>query len=207
MSDDTLWNLLLHAAHEAPEQVVVHVRGDGSEQAVTLRELLDAARGVAGALRAAGAEPGTSVPLVADRGEDFQVMFWGLVGADVLIVGGGLLTVGATRRVLADGLPPVAAAAEAVDRHWPPETMASCRAESLLHASGADVPLVRGLVDGPTALAYWRAMERTGVTAGPLHLLGQLVRPPVLRAAGLTPGAVTPGAGDLAPGAAPGGMS
>jgi predicted amino acid dehydrogenase len=112
---------------------------------------------------------------------------------DVLIVGGGLLTVGETRRVLADGLPSVAAAAEAVDRHWPPDTLASCRAESLLHACGAGVPLVRGLVDGPTALAYWRAMERTGVTAGPLHLLGRLVRPPAHRAAGLTPGAAPGG--------------
>ncbi|MFI9769612.1 amino acid adenylation domain-containing protein [Streptomyces sp. NPDC052415] len=96
---------------------------------------------------------------------------------DVLVVGGGLLTVGDTRRTLADGLPEAVASAEATAAYGIAGTLASCRAESLLHASGVDVPLVRGLVDAPTALAYWRAVEGAGVTAGPLHLLDQVVAP------------------------------
>ncbi|MFJ4691910.1 amino acid adenylation domain-containing protein [Streptomyces sp. NPDC088766] len=98
--------------------------------------------------------------------------------ADVLVLGGGLLTVGATRRTLADGLPDLVATSDAVARHGLPGTLASCRTESLLHAWGADVPLVRGLVDGPTALAYWRAVEQAGITAGPPHLLGHEVAVP-----------------------------
>jgi predicted amino acid dehydrogenase len=97
--------------------------------------------------------------------------------ADVLVLGGGLLTVGSTRRTLAEGLPGVVATAEAVARHGIPGTLASCRTESLLHACGADVPLVRGLVDAPTALAYWRAMEQAGITAAPPHLLDQVLEP------------------------------
>ncbi|MEV4947345.1 amino acid adenylation domain-containing protein [Streptomyces sp. NPDC053755] len=91
---------------------------------------------------------------------------------DVLVVGGGLMSVGDTRRTVADGLPGIVAAAEAAAQHGIAGTLASCRAESLLHASGADVPLVRGLVDAPTSLSYWRAVRAAGITAGPLHLLG-----------------------------------
>ncbi|MFJ1805622.1 MULTISPECIES: amino acid adenylation domain-containing protein [unclassified Streptomyces] len=105
---------------------------------------------------------------------------------DVLVVGGGLLTVGDTRRTLADGL--ADAAAEAAASYGIAGTLASCRAESLLYASGANVPLVRGLVDAPTALAYWRAVEGAGVTAGPLHLLGHVLEPPAV----IPPGLVTP---------------
>ncbi|MGW0917034.1 SDR family NAD(P)-dependent oxidoreductase [Streptomyces sp. NPDC002784] len=86
MSNDTLWNVLLDAARQAPEQVTVHVRGDGGELAVTYRQLLADAERVAAGLRAAGVAPGTCVPLVADRSEDFQVMFWGLVGAGLVPV-------------------------------------------------------------------------------------------------------------------------
>ncbi|MER6345050.1 non-ribosomal peptide synthetase/type I polyketide synthase [Streptomyces sp. NPDC001595] len=97
---------------------------------------------------------------------------------DVLVVGGGLLTVGVTRRTLADGLP--GAAAEAATSYGIAGTLASCRAESLLHAAGANVPLVRGLVDSDTALAHWRAAEAAGITAGPLHLLGHVLEPPTV---------------------------
>jgi hypothetical protein len=94
---------------------------------------------------------------------------------DVLIAGGGLLTIGTTRHLLADGLPSVTAALRGpAGQYTVADTMASCRVESLLHSHGADVPLVRGLVDTPTALAHWHALERAGVTAGPLHLLGQV---------------------------------
>ncbi|MEV0218240.1 amino acid adenylation domain-containing protein [Streptomyces sp. NPDC050704] len=90
---------------------------------------------------------------------------------DVLVVGGGLLAVGATERHVADGLPAPAAAGY-LAQPWLTGTVASCRLESLLHASGADVPLVHGLVDGSAALAYWQAVETAGVRAAPLHLLG-----------------------------------
>ncbi|MFF9063962.1 amino acid adenylation domain-containing protein [Streptomyces sp. NPDC014891] len=111
---------------------------------------------------------------------------------DVLIVGGGLLSVGAPGPVGADGsggaagrgeavvrrtapgLPPAVAAAYAA-RSWLPGTIASCRLESLLHAADPELPLVHGLVDARLAGAYWRGMAAAGVTAGPLHLLGHAV--------------------------------
>ncbi|MFE6856325.1 hypothetical protein ACFVDH_36720, partial [Streptomyces sp. NPDC057674] len=129
---------------------------------------------------------------------------------DVLIVGGGLLTVGAAgsggstgvggtvdvgesggvgesvglggsagisgsvERRTAPGVPPVVAAGYAA-RSWLPDTIASCRLESLLHAADPELPLVHGLVDARLALAYWRGVEAAGVTAGPLHLLGHEV--------------------------------
>ncbi|MFJ9623191.1 amino acid adenylation domain-containing protein [Streptomyces sp. NPDC101181] len=89
---------------------------------------------------------------------------------DVLVAGGGLLSVGATERRVAEGLP-----AAAVDGYsaqpWLPGAVASCRLESLLHASGAGVPLVHGTVDSTTAQAYWDAAEAAGAHAAPPHLL------------------------------------
>ncbi|MFG2555972.1 amino acid adenylation domain-containing protein [Streptomyces sp. NPDC048581] len=82
----TLLDVLLHAAAEAPGQVVVHVRGDGCERAVTFAELRDDALRVAGGLRAAGLEPGTPVPLLAELGENFQPMFWGALAAGLVPV-------------------------------------------------------------------------------------------------------------------------
>ncbi|MFE7274090.1 amino acid adenylation domain-containing protein [Streptomyces sp. NPDC057623] len=82
----TLLDVLRHAAEESPGQVVVHVRGDGSEHTVTFAELRDDALRVAGGLREAGLEPGTPVPLLADRGEDFQPMFWGALAAGLVPV-------------------------------------------------------------------------------------------------------------------------
>ncbi|MFE6176877.1 amino acid adenylation domain-containing protein [Streptomyces sp. NPDC056464] len=82
----TLVDVLLHAAEETPGQVVVHVRGDGAEHAVTFAELRDDALRVAGGLRAAGLEPGTPVPLLAALGEDFQPMFWGALTAGLVPV-------------------------------------------------------------------------------------------------------------------------
>ncbi|MFE6918324.1 amino acid adenylation domain-containing protein, partial [Streptomyces rubiginosohelvolus] len=78
--------VLLDAVREAPGQIVVHVRGDGSELTVTLRELLDDSLRVAGGFREAGVAPGTCVPLLADRSEDFQPMFWGAVAAGLVPV-------------------------------------------------------------------------------------------------------------------------
>ncbi|MEU3578281.1 amino acid adenylation domain-containing protein [Streptomyces globisporus] len=82
----TLLAVLLDAVREAPGQIVVHVRGDGSELTVTLRELLDDSLRVAGGFREAGVAPGTCVPLLADRSEDFQPMFWGAVAAGLVPV-------------------------------------------------------------------------------------------------------------------------
>ncbi|MEV5581027.1 amino acid adenylation domain-containing protein [Streptomyces parvus] len=82
----TLLDVLLGAVREAPGQIVVHVRGDGSELTVTLRELLDDSLRVAGGFREAGVAPGTCVPLLADRSEDFQPMFWGAVAAGLVPV-------------------------------------------------------------------------------------------------------------------------
>ncbi|MFD5201679.1 amino acid adenylation domain-containing protein, partial [Streptomyces sp. NPDC058375] len=84
--DMTLLDVLLDAVRESPGQVVVHVRGDGSELTVTLRELLDDSLRVAGGFREAGIAPGTCVPLLADRSEDFQPMFWGAVAAGLVPV-------------------------------------------------------------------------------------------------------------------------
>ncbi|MEU7738310.1 beta-ketoacyl synthase N-terminal-like domain-containing protein, partial [Streptomyces griseus] len=84
--DMTLLDVLLDAVREAPGQVVVHVRGDGGELTVSLSELLDESLRVAGGLRAAGVAPGTCVPLLADRSEDFQPMFWGAVAAGLVPV-------------------------------------------------------------------------------------------------------------------------
>ncbi|MFD4338927.1 amino acid adenylation domain-containing protein [Streptomyces anulatus] len=95
---------------------------------------------------------------------------------DVLVVGGGLLSAGPAERRVAEGLP-AAAAAGYLAQPLVPDTIASCRLESLLHASGAAVPLVHGPVDAATALAYWEAAEATGIRAAPLHLLTRTIDP------------------------------
>ncbi|MFE6622408.1 amino acid adenylation domain-containing protein [Streptomyces sp. NPDC057740] len=82
----TLLDVLVHSAEENPGQVVVHVRGDGSEHTVTFAELRDDALRVAGGLHAAGLRPGTAVPLLAASGEEFQPMFWGALAAGLVPV-------------------------------------------------------------------------------------------------------------------------
>ncbi|TDC73860.1 SDR family NAD(P)-dependent oxidoreductase, partial [Streptomyces hainanensis] len=62
------------------------VRGDGREHTVTLAALRDEAARVAGGCLAAGLTPGTPVPLLADRGDDFQAMFWGTLAAGLVPV-------------------------------------------------------------------------------------------------------------------------
>jgi predicted amino acid dehydrogenase len=90
---------------------------------------------------------------------------------DVLVLGGGLLHLGRTDREVASDLP-AAAAAGHLAQPWIEGTLASCRTESLLHAAGHRLPPVHGLVDAAAAHAHWEAMERAGITAAPLHLLG-----------------------------------
>ncbi|WP_461030164.1 AMP-binding protein, partial [Streptomyces sparsus] len=82
----TLPHLLWEAAEQAPGQVVVHVREDGSEHVVTFAELREEARRVAGGLLAAGLTPGTCLPLLADDGADFQALFWGALTAGLVPV-------------------------------------------------------------------------------------------------------------------------
>ncbi|WP_320779935.1 non-ribosomal peptide synthetase/type I polyketide synthase [Streptomyces sp. CRN 30] len=85
-ASQTLLDVLLDAADQAPGQVVVHVRGDGSEVAVTFRQLRDQSLRVAGGLLDAGVAPGTCVPLLAERSEAFQPMFWGALAAGLVPV-------------------------------------------------------------------------------------------------------------------------
>ncbi len=94
---------------------------------------------------------------------------------DVLVVGGGLLSAGTVERQVAEGLP-AAAVAGYLAQPSIPDTIASCRLESLLHASGTtDLPLVRGPVGTATGRAYWAAAEATGTRAAPLHLLTRTI--------------------------------
>ncbi|WP_432152355.1 amino acid adenylation domain-containing protein [Streptomyces sp. bgisy029] len=127
-------------------------------------------------------EPGTTVvddsfPHCFDTGRALGRMER---AKDVLVVGGGLLSVGTVERQVADGLP-AAAVAGYLAQPALPGTIASCRLESLLHASGTDVPLVRGPVDAATGLAYWAAAEAGGTDAAPLHLLTHAIGPDVVR--------------------------
>ncbi|MFJ9054459.1 amino acid adenylation domain-containing protein [Streptomyces bacillaris] len=122
-------------------------------------------------------EPGTTVvddsfPHCFDTGRAVSRMDR---ARDVLVVGGGLLSAGTVERQVADGLP-AAAVAGYLARPSIPDTIASCRLESLFHASGTtDLPLVRGPVDTATGRAYWAAAEATGTRAAPLHLLTRTI--------------------------------
>ncbi|GLY07126.1 hypothetical protein Acsp01_75050 [Actinoplanes sp. NBRC 101535] len=92
---------------------------------------------------------------------------------DVLVVGGGLLDLGAASRTVADGLPAVAASGQ----FRLPGAVASCQTESLLHATTPGLPAVCGPVTPEAAAAYWAALDAAGVRAAPLHLLSQEVSP------------------------------
>ncbi|MFD5986543.1 amino acid adenylation domain-containing protein [Streptomyces cyaneofuscatus] len=127
-------------------------------------------------------EPGTTVvddsfPHCFDTGRAIARMDR---ARDVLVVGGGLLSIGTVERRVADGLP-AAAVAGYLAQPSIPGTIASCRLESLLHASGTDVPLVRGPVGAATGLAYWAAAEASGTDAAPLHLLTRTIDAEVAR--------------------------
>ncbi|WP_328403361.1 amino acid adenylation domain-containing protein [Streptomyces sp. NBC_00390] len=84
--ETALLDVLVGAAEEAPDQTIVHVRGDGSEQVVTHRELRDESMRVAGGFIAAGLAPGSPVVLLADRSDEFQPLFWGAVAAGLIPV-------------------------------------------------------------------------------------------------------------------------
>ncbi|MFF2305411.1 amino acid adenylation domain-containing protein [Streptomyces sp. NPDC058128] len=122
-----------------------------------------------GLLTVGAAGSGGSAGVGGSAGADGSVDVGGSVG-----VGGSADISGSVERRTAPGLPPAVAAGYAA-RSWLPDTIASCRLESLLHAADPELPLVHGLVDARLALAYWRGVEAAGVTAGPLHLLGHAV--------------------------------
>ncbi|MEV6813078.1 amino acid adenylation domain-containing protein [Micromonospora sp. NPDC051296] len=106
---------------------------------------------------------------------------------DILVVGGGLLHVGPTRRDVPADLPPAPAALSGAALGLP-GAIASCRLESLLWTAAPDLPLVHGLVDDSTAAAYARALTGAGITAAPLHLLHHLIEPDL---PGMLPATVT----------------
>lgn len=93
---------------------------------------------------------------------------------DVLVVGGGLLSCGRSEQRVPEDLKLLGNAEQLANRRLP-DTVASCQLESLLQANSPDLPVVRGLVDVPLALAYWEALAAAGVAAAPLHLLEQVV--------------------------------
>jgi amino acid adenylation domain-containing protein len=82
----TLIDVLRDAATQAPDQVIVHVRGDGTEHPVSHRELWDASVRVAGGYRRAGLRTGAHVPVLADRSDDFLPLFWGALAAGLVPV-------------------------------------------------------------------------------------------------------------------------
>ncbi len=86
MNTATLLDVLLDTARNSPDQLIVHVRGDGGETAVTFRELVAESLRVAAGLRAAGVAPGTCVPLLAEHSADFQPIFWGALAAGLVPV-------------------------------------------------------------------------------------------------------------------------
>ena len=81
-----LLGVLLDAADRTPQQVIVHVREDGTERTVSFRQLRDESLRIAGGYRAAGVAPGTAALLLADAGDDFQPMFWGALAAGLVPV-------------------------------------------------------------------------------------------------------------------------
>jgi amino acid adenylation domain-containing protein len=99
---------------------------------------------------------------------------------DVLVVGGGLLAVGAVDRVTAPDLPP-----DVVERYAAqprvPGTLASCQVESLARAADPGLPRVRGLVEPEVAAAYASALDRLGVGTAPPHLMHHVIDPATLR--------------------------
>ena len=84
--EGTILEVLTTAAEAAPDQVIVEVAADGSEQVLTYQDLLTESLRVAGGLRAAGLVPGTPVLVLAGRSGDFLPGFWGALAAGLVPV-------------------------------------------------------------------------------------------------------------------------
>ncbi|MDQ3275860.1 MAG: SDR family NAD(P)-dependent oxidoreductase, partial [Actinomycetota bacterium] len=82
----TLLDVLLSAAQEAPDQLIVQVDSDGSERVRTYRQLLDDSLLVAGGFRAANLPVGTPVILLPGGSDDFLPSFWGALAAGLVPV-------------------------------------------------------------------------------------------------------------------------
>ena len=81
----TLLDVLLSAVERAPDQVIVQVAGDGSEQELRFSELLAESLRVAGGLRAARLQPGS--PVIVLPGGAFDLPgFWGAIAAGLVPV-------------------------------------------------------------------------------------------------------------------------
>jgi hypothetical protein len=102
------------------------------------------------------------------------------VRGDVLVVGGGLLACSPSSRRLSPAAATLPGVQQGLGRLLP-DTIASCRIESLLQGRRPGLPEVRGAVDLAQASAYWEAMADEGVQAAPLHLGHRLVSEEHLR--------------------------
>jgi predicted amino acid dehydrogenase len=88
---------------------------------------------------------------------------------DVLVIGGGALSIGPTRRTVY--IPPAGAAfRDRIADRLPRGEIASCQLESLLRAADPSLPVTRGLVTLDGARAYYDAVERAGYSAGAWQL-------------------------------------
>ncbi len=85
-TEATLLDVLVSAAQEAPDQLIVQVDSDGSERVQTYRQLLDDSMLVAGGFRAAHLPVGTPVIVLPGRSDDFLPSFWGALAAGLVPV-------------------------------------------------------------------------------------------------------------------------
>ncbi|MEM8858345.1 MAG: hypothetical protein AAGD96_08495, partial [Chloroflexota bacterium] len=93
---------------------------------------------------------------------------------DVLIIGGGLLSLGHVERTahLPDGLSKYG---NQLLGELPSFGMASCQLEGLMRAAQPALPPTKGLVSEPAIEKYWHAVEEFEFSAAPLHLGNYIV--------------------------------
>jgi acyl-CoA synthetase (AMP-forming)/AMP-acid ligase II len=85
-ADSSLLGILLSAARDFPDQVLITVDGDGGERCRTHRGLLEESLQVAGGLQAVSLPVGTPVLLPAGADADFLPSFWGALAAGLIPV-------------------------------------------------------------------------------------------------------------------------
>lgn len=73
--EGTLLDILFAAARDSPDQVIVHVDGEGGERVHTHQALLDDSLHVAGGLAAAGIAAGTPVIILPNDSADYHASF------------------------------------------------------------------------------------------------------------------------------------
>jgi amino acid adenylation domain-containing protein len=92
---------------------------------------------------------------------------------DVVVISGGRLDVGACERTLRVPLPP--SIAEHIVELFDAGGVPGCRAESILLATGLELPVIHGLVGREEARQYWDESGKVGVQAPAPRLMGQPV--------------------------------